>query len=162
MSKLVDSTMQAVRKIATELRPGMLDDLGLAATMEWQAQEFIERTGIECELYLEEAETPLDRDTATAVFRIFQETITNVARHAQATKVVVELDVGPDELVLVVRDNGKGISSTQLAGSRSLGLLGMRERARVLGGDITFKGGLGEGTTVAVRIPVQEREEGRV
>ena len=153
MSDLIDSTIQTVRRVATELRPGLLDELGLAATIEWQAQEFAERTGIDCDLYLSDEEIVLDRDLATAIFRIFQETLTNVARHAQATQVRVELEDRPDELVLIVRDNGKGITESQVSHPRSLGLMGMRERARSWGGEVAFQGVAGQGTTVTVRVP---------
>jgi len=153
MSDLIDSTIQIVRRVATELRPGLLDDLGLAAAMEWQAEEFTERTGIDCDLYLGDEEIVLDRDLATAIFRIFQETLTNVARHAEATEVHVELEDTPGELVLIVRDNGKGITESQASHPRSLGLIGMRERARSWGGEVAFQGVPGRGTTVTVRIP---------
>jgi PAS domain S-box-containing protein len=153
MSDLIDSTIQTVRRVATELRPGLLDDLGLAATIEWQAQEFAERTGIACDLYLSDEEIVLERDLATAIFRIFQETLTNVARHASATEVHVELEGRPDELVLIVRDNGKGITESQVSHPRSLGLMGMRERAHSWGGEVAFQGIAGQGTTVTVRIP---------
>jgi signal transduction histidine kinase len=153
MSDLIDSTIQTVRRVATELRPGLLDDLGLMAAIEWQAEEFAKRTGIDCELYLGDEEIVLDRDLATAAFRIFQETLTNVARHAEATEVRIALQDKPDELVLVVCDNGKGIAESQISGSKSLGLIGMRERARVWGGDVAFQGVPGEGTTVTVWIP---------
>ena len=156
MSDLIDSTIQTMRRVATELRPGLLDDLGLAATMEWQAQEFAERTGIDCDLYLSDEEIVLDRDLATAIFRIFQETLTNVARHAEATEVHVELEDRPDELVLTVRDNGKGITESQLSDPRSLGLMGIRERAHSWGGEVAFQGIPGQGTTVTVRIPNAE------
>ncbi len=153
MSDLIDSTIQTVRRVATQLRPGLLDDLGLAAAIEWQAQELAERTGINCELYLGDEDIVLDRDLATAIFRIFQETLTNVARHAEATEVQVELEDGTDELVLIVRDNGKGITPGQISDPHSLGLIGMRERARSWDGDVTFQSIPGQGTTVTVRMP---------
>jgi len=161
MSDLIDSAIQTVRRVATELRPGLLDDLGLAAAMEWQAEEFAERTGIGCDLYLGDEEIVLDRDLATAIFRIFQETLTNVARHAQATEVRVELEDKPGELVLIIRDNGKGITESQVSHPRSLGLMGMRERARSWGGEVAFQGVPGQGTTVTVRIPRPNAKEGR-
>jgi signal transduction histidine kinase len=159
MSDLVDSTIHTVRRVATELRPGLLDDLGLMAAIEWQAEEFAKRTGIDCELYLSNEEIVLDRDLATTAFRIFQETLTNVARHAEATRVRVELEDKPEELVLVVCDNGKGIAESQISGSKSLGLIGMRERARVWGGDVALQGVPGQGTTVTVRIPRPDAAE---
>jgi PAS domain S-box-containing protein len=158
MLELIDGTIQMVRRIATELRPGLLDDLGLAAAIEWQAQDFAERTGIQCGLRLSDANIAYDRDLATAVFRILQETLTNVIRHAEATQICVELDDRPDELVLIVQDNGKGITQSQISDHTSLGLIGMRERARFWGGDVKFQGEPGQGTTVTVRIPRQSAE----
>jgi signal transduction histidine kinase/DNA-binding response OmpR family regulator len=159
MSGLIDETIHTVRRVATELRPGLLDDLGLAAAIEWQAQEFAARTDIDCELQLDDASAAIDRDLTTAVFRIFQETLTNIARHAEATQVRVTLADGPGELVLTVQDNGKGITEDQASDSKSLGLIGMRERARAWGGDITFEGVPDQGTTVTVRIPRTTGEE---
>jgi PAS domain S-box-containing protein len=161
MSDLVDATIQTVRRVATELRPGVLDDLGLAAALEWQAGEFSARTGIGCELDLCDPEMALDHDLSTALFRIVQETLTNVARHAEATQVKVKLSRGPDGLVLVIRDDGRGITVEETLDPKSLGLLGMQERARAWGGDVAFHGVRGEGTTVTVKIPwVEGRENG--
>ncbi len=159
MSSLTDDAIQTVRRVATELRPGLLDDLGLEAALEWQAQEFTERTGIPCTLRLsvDEEQIPLERDLATTIFRIFQETLTNVTRHAEATDVQVELgEQGErgDELVLMVRDNGRGIRASQLHDNQSLGLIGMRERARAWEGEVTFESAPDHGTTVTVRIPL--------
>ena len=153
MSALLHDTIGAVRRVTAGLRPGLLDDLGLVAAIEWQAQEFAGRTGLACELRLGEQDLALDRDLATALFRIFQEALTNVARHAAATRVEVALEDRPDVLTLVVRDNGKGIAPGQEFAPHSLGLLGMRERARAWGGDVMIAGVAGQGTTVTVRIP---------
>jgi PAS domain S-box-containing protein len=154
MSKLIDATIQSVRKISTELRPGVLDDLGLVAAIEWQAQEFQARTGIACELTLPPDDASLDRERSTAIFRIFQEILTNVTRHAKATRVRVSMTEEAGQIILQVRDNGQGITEGQIADPRSLGLLGMRERALILGGEVTFSGTQGQGTTVTVRIPL--------
>lgn len=154
MIDLIDETVQMVRRIATELRPGLLDDLGLVAAIEWQAQEFTKRSGVPCTLNVEAPEVPLDRELTTALFRIFQETLTNVARHAQATRVTVTLAQRESSLVLIVEDDGKGISSEEIEGRESLGLVGMRERALGLGGSLTLEGTPNEGTTVTVRIPL--------
>jgi signal transduction histidine kinase len=159
--KLTDDTIQKVRRIAAELRPGILDDLGLAAAIEWQAQEFQARAGIRCLVDLPEDEISSDRDRSTAIFRIFQETLTNVARHAQATRVDVRLEKGATELILEVRDDGKGIEAGKIQDSKSLGLLGMRERALILGGTLEVRGRKGEGTTLRVRIPVERRKAAR-
>ena len=153
MAELIDRTVEATRRVIAELRPGLLDSLGLAAAIEWQAEEFAQRTGIEVELHGTDQDIALHPDLATALFRIFQEALTNVARHAQATRVVVRLEASLDEVVLMVRDNGKGITESQVADPESLGLMGMRERAAAWGGTITFEGVPGQGTTVTVRVP---------
>jgi len=152
---LVDETIQTVRRIATELRPGILDDLGLAAAVEWAGEEFEARTGIKCRLDLSEGSISIDPERATAVFRIFQETLTNVARHAEASELEVRLAKLDRHLILEVHDNGRGIPEDKLSRGESLGILGMRERALLLGGEITISGIPGKGTTVSVRIPDQ-------
>ena len=154
MSAHIDATIQTVRRIATELRPGILDDLGLVAAIEWQAQEFQKRTGIECVVGSDLKDTILDQDLNTAFFRIFQETLTNIIRHAQATRVEVHLQQDESTLVLEVKDNGRGISEAELNDTRSIGVLGMRERAALLQGELQITGVPGQGTTVAVRIPL--------
>jgi signal transduction histidine kinase len=154
---LVDETIESVRRISSELRPGMLDDLGLAATVEWAAEEFAARTGTKCLLDLATEQIAVDSETATAVFRIFQETLTNIARHANAREVYVRLAEEGGDLILVVHDNGKGINKDELASANSLGILGMRERALLLGGTLTISGGPGQGTTVRLRIPEVRR-----
>lgn len=154
MSTLIDTTIQGVREIATELRPGVLDDLGLAAAIEWQAREFQTRTGIRCEVTLPAEDIPLDPARSTAVFRIFQETLTNVARHANATGVNASLKEEAGNLILEARDDGRGISTSEISTPKSLGLLGMRERALLFGGEVEIRGAPGVGTTVTVRIPL--------
>jgi signal transduction histidine kinase len=134
------------------LRPGILDDLGLAAALEWQAEEFQQRAGIACAVTAP-APGDLGREVTTVLFRIFQETLTNVARHAQATKVEAVLSRAGNDVVLEVRDNGRGITPAEAAGTKSLGLLGIRERAAAVGGRVEFTGAPGKGTTVTVRIP---------
>jgi two-component system sensor histidine kinase UhpB len=155
MADLLDATLGTVRRVAAELRPGLLDDLGLVEALQWLAQGFAERTGIECSLHLEEEEVTLGRDLDTAIFRIVQESLINVARHSGATKVRLEMEARPDCWTLTIQDNGRGITDSQLADPNSLGLMGMRERARAWGGDITFQGVPGQGTTVSVVIPKQ-------
>ncbi len=159
MSKLVGKTMDSVRTIAAELRPGVLDELGLKAAIEWQCADFHKRTGINCELLTELEEVALDRQSATAVFRILQESLTNVQRHAKATAVMLELDVQSDNLVLEIRDNGRGITEAEMTDPRALGILGMRERAGVVGGTIDINGAEGEGTRVTVRMPLMKDQE---
>ena len=151
--QLLDEAIHSVRRIATDLRPGVLDDLGLAAAIEWAVEEFQNRTGIESSVSLPEGDLTLDAQSATALFRILQEALTNVARHASATRVTVRLAQEHGDLSLEVRDNGGGFREEQLAGGRSLGVLGMRERAILLGGEFSIGGTPESGTTVRVRIP---------
>lgn len=153
MSAHIDSTIQTVRRISTELRPGILDDLGLVAALEWQAAEFQKRNAIKCEVISEIPEPILEEELNTAFFRIFQESLTNVVRHANATRVDVRLWEQDGNLSVEIRDNGRGISETDLSNTRSIGVLGMRERAALLGGEVTLTGVPGQGTTVRVRIP---------
>jgi PAS domain S-box-containing protein len=151
--KLVDQTIRTVRRIASQLRPGILDNLGLPAAIEWATEEFQDRTGIKCHLEMQEAGIVLDRERTTAVFRIFQETLTNVARHSGATELQVRLLRQNANTILEVRDNGVGMQLQHLTGTESLGILGMRERALFLGGQFEIAGRPGEGTTVSVSIP---------
>lgn len=149
----IDTTIQTVRRIATELRPGILDDLGLEAAVEWQANEFQKRTGIQCVVQADNLETLRDGDVNTAMFRIYQELLTNILRHAGATRVDVRLSEAGGRLTLVVQDNGRGITDEEIANTRSIGLLGMRERAELLGGEIRIEGAPGMGTGVTVSFP---------
>ncbi|HEX7586869.1 MAG TPA: response regulator, partial [Anaerolineae bacterium] len=153
-TKLVDEAIQALHEIVHELRPGVLDHLGLRASLEWQMQEFQERTKIECQFTSDLDELEPDPARATAVFRILQEVLTNVARHAQATRVEASLRQPSNELILQVHDNGKGISETQVSDAGRFGLLGIRERVHVFGGSVVIRGSPGEGTDITVRIPV--------
>jgi PAS domain S-box-containing protein len=150
----VDGTMDSVRRIATDLRPSILDHLGLVAAIEWQAQEFERRTGVTTSVRASAPDVALDEVRATAVFRMLQETLTNVARHAGATRVDIELTVGALDLALDVRDDGRGITPAEIAAGRSLGLVGLRERAIACGGLLSIRGTPGRGTHVAVRVPL--------
>jgi len=159
IAKLADETIQAVRRISAELRPGILDDLGLAPAVEWVAEEFQTRTGTKVQITLPAVDLAIDREHATALFRILQEILTNVARHANATQVNVRLVKEESVLILEVHDNGKGVSTEDLSSRRSLGILGMRERALLLGGELAISGSPAFGTTVTVRIPAAYREQ---
>ena len=150
--KLVDDAIESVHQIVRELRPAVLDHLGLRAALEWQMQDFEERSKIECRFSSDLDELDLDPERATAVFRIMQEALTNVARHAQASRVDASLRKEDNHLILDVRDNGVGISGAPDV--TRFGILGMRERAHVFGGDVLINGSPGEGTIVTVRIPV--------
>lgn len=154
MSELIDATIEAVRQIATQLRPGILDDMGLVAAVEWQLREFQARSGIHCQLTGSLETSALDADRSTAAFRIFQEALTNVARHAQATRLEVSLEETATHLTLQVRDNGRGMSPREISHPNSIGLLGMRERARQWEGALEIHGAPGSGTTVSLRLPL--------
>src|SRR3954463_11793465 len=154
MCGLIDSTVQTVRKIATGLRPEMLDDMGLVAAVQWQGKGIPKSTGIRCRTKLPPETAKPDHDVATTVFRIFQEILTNVARHSRATRVDIDLTVSDAELKLEVVDNGIGIPDRDVGGRKSLGLLGMQERALLFGGEVQVSGKGGEGTRVSVTIPI--------
>ena len=153
MKEQVDSTITSVQRIVAELRPGVLDDLGLVAAIEWQCRDFQRRTGIVCHCTVSHEDLRVDPEQATAVFRICQEALTNVTRHAQATEVQVCLEDQGAGLVLRVRDNGRGIPQDRLTDARSFGLLGMRERAGLLGGDVQIETQEGNGTTIVLQLP---------
>ena len=152
-AEIADSAISSVQKIATELRPSSLDNLGLAAALEHEAQRFQQRTGIACQVKLPAESLDLPAEVATAVFRIFQEALTNVARHAQATEVRAVVQAEADHVVLQVEDNGRGIRPEALTDKKSLGLLGMRERAAVLGGEVAIAPLQPNGTRVTLRLP---------
>lgn len=156
MTTLIESTINTVRRIASELRPGLLDDLGLVAAIEWQVQQFQARTGIHCHWITKasEIEVELSQEKATAVFRILQEILTNVLRHARASNLYIELSDTKEYFEMEVRDDGLGITESQRMNSRSLGLLGMKERALLVGGEVSISGEEGVGTTVVVRVPL--------
>ena len=158
MSMIIDTTVQAVRRISSELRPGLLDDLGLTAAIEWQAHEFCSRAGLQCSIRSEPEDIILDQSRSIALFRIFQEALTNIARHAHATRVEVILKENTDTVEMEVRDNGEGITAEQLAASRSFGILGIRERVHSLGGELRISGAPDRGTTVHVSLPIAARE----
>jgi len=153
MGQLIDDTVRSVRRLSTELRPRILDDFGLVAALEWQGQEFETKTGIQCRFRSSLRETDLDPDRSVAIFRIFQEALTNVARHSGATKVKSTLSKAKKGLRLILRDNGRGISQEEISRTKSLGLVGMRERAILFGGELTIQGKPGKGTTVTLKIP---------
>lgn len=155
--QLADSIIQSIRRISTELRPAVLD-LGLAAAVEWQVQDFQARSGVRCKVRLLIREV-VPSTASTGMFRIFQETLTNVARHAKATRVEVVLQKERGRLVLLIHDNGQGFDQADASFSTSLGLLGMRERAAILGGEVNISSAPGKGTTVTAWIPLPSVEE---
>lgn len=154
MAVLIDAMIDKVRTLAAELRPAVLDNLGLAAAVEWAVQGFARRTGIRCELDLPTEPLEIDADRSIDVFRILQEALANVARHAEASSVDVHLRATMGELVLEVHDNGRGISASEIESVQSFGLLGMRERALLWGGEIGIRAIPQGGTCAVVRIPL--------
>ncbi|MDD4860914.1 MAG: sensor histidine kinase [Smithellaceae bacterium] len=159
MSFLVELTMQTVKRIYMGLRPGMLDHLGLTAAIAWQAEEFSRRTGIVCDVSFNPEDMTIDPDLTSTIFRIFQETLTNVQRHAKATKVTVNLKATDDQLEFVVKDNGKGIAEEQLKKPDSFGLMGIKERVYHWGGSEAIVGKIGKGTTITISIPLPKTGE---
>jgi len=154
MTGLIETTISTVRRIASELRPGVLDDLGLVAAIEWQIEQFQSRSGLTCHWTNNTSEIDLTRERATAVFRILQEILTNVLRHARAANLYVKLRRSKHYFELEVKDDGQGITESQLMNTQSLGLLGMKERALLVGGEVRITGKEGGGTTVVVRVPL--------
>lgn len=162
MIGLIESTINTVRRISSELRPGVLDDLGLVAAIEWQAQQFQKRTGLKVHWQTDLDNADISREGATAVFRIFQEVLTNVLRHSRASNIYVKLLEVDDSLELEVVDDGRGITEDEQKNTRSLGLLGMKERALLVGGQVSIRGARGKGTTVVVSIPLSKEPESKV
>jgi PAS domain S-box-containing protein len=152
---LLEEAIGSVKTISTELRPGVLDKFGLAAAVEWQCQEFQRRTGIKSKCSFPSQPLQLSPERSTAVFRILQEALTNIAQHSHANNVSIELRVDDQELTLTVRDDGDGISQEELQDPRSLGLLGMRERSESLGGSLTIEGTPEGGTLLVARVPLK-------
>jgi signal transduction histidine kinase len=158
LSAGIDRIINSVRRISSGLRPEVLDEIGLAAALDWQAREFQRRTGIRCNVNISTRFTDPDKERSTALFRVFQELLTNVARHANATRVNVSLSDGA-VLALTVEDNGRGIREDEIEGRRSLGVLGLRERVLAFGGSIDIKGEEGKGTRVSVSIPIAVQQQ---
>lgn len=153
LSRTIDETVDLVRRIASDLRPSILDDLGVSAALEQQLRRLRESTGMTTTLTVDE-EPQLDRLTGVTLYRIAQEALANVIRHAQATEVEVVLSVHEATAVLEIRDNGRGMSADEMSNARSLGLLGMRERAELLGGTIAIGPARGGGTVLTARLPL--------
>lgn len=154
----IDETIESVRAIASDLRPAVLD-LGLSAAVEWQMQEFRRRTGITYKLKISDEDIPLDNDRATAVFRIIQESLTNVFRHAKASEITLKLEKKDDVLKIRISDNGIGIAQEGIEKARAFGIAGMRERVRLLDGTLTIRSRPGHGVQIMVSIPLKDRRQ---
>jgi signal transduction histidine kinase len=155
MSRLVDETVQSIRRIASGLRPELLDEAGLAAAIEWQAKDFQMRSGIRCRFKLPAESPRLGAEKSTVLFRVVQEVLTNVARHSRATRVDIAMNVDEQAVTLDIRDNGIGLGEHDAANPKSLGILGMRERVALMSGQIEFSGVAGKGTRVVCGVPLQ-------
>jgi PAS domain S-box-containing protein len=160
MSVLLDKTVMATRRISADLRPLMLDDLGLVDATNWLVEDFAKRSGVECRITLPEALDEVSKSVATAVYRAVQESLTNIARHAQARRAWVALFADNGELQVEIEDDGRGISAEDLAKARSLGLKGMRERIAYLGGSLDIGQAPRGGTRIRVRVPAKSAREG--
>jgi PAS domain S-box-containing protein len=156
---LLDETVRSVRRIASELRPGLLDDLGLVAAMEWQSEEFEKRFGIKVDFISSFNDAKIPSRIATGFFRIYQESLTNVARHSQAHQIIAALDQKKDEIVLQISDDGKGFDGKDIENKKTLGLLGMKERTMMMGGRYEINSKPGEGTTVIVAVPLEKSND---
>jgi signal transduction histidine kinase len=160
MMKRIDETIQTVKKICSELRPTILDHFGLQAAIEWQAEDFQKRTGIKCEVSFHPEDIVPDKNISIVIFRIFQEALTNIMRHAGATEVKASLKAEDSMVTLEVKDNGKGITEKEIARPSSFGLLGIRERVNFLGGGVTISGIRNRGTTIEVNLPFRRKGKG--
>ncbi|MDX6578246.1 MAG: hypothetical protein QOE96_4199 [Blastocatellia bacterium] len=157
MMQLVDQTVDTVRRISSELRPSILDDIGLVAAIRWQGEQFEAKSGIACRYDIRLEDVDLNRQQSTDMFRVFQEAMTNILRHAQATRVDISLKKEDNEIVLTIRDDGRGITADEKSGRQSLGLLGMRERVSLIGGAIDITGAAGKGTVITVRLTIPRK-----
>jgi PAS domain S-box-containing protein len=156
MNQLIDEALQIAKRISSELRPGVLDHLGLAAAIEWQAKELEKRTETRFEFKSSPRNIAVDRGRSTAIFRICQEALTNIVRHANASRVKIDLRGKPGWITLSIADNGKGIEESQLSDPKSFGLIGIRERARFWGGDVNIIGSPGKGTVLNLVVPLMK------
>jgi two-component system, NarL family, sensor histidine kinase UhpB len=153
MQKVLDSTVVATRRIAADLRPLMLDDLGLKAALEWLTQDFTRRLSIPCTLDVDEDVIDFDTGIQSALYRAVQESLTNISRHAQATHVDIALRTSEAAVNLQILDNGVGMDDEDLSKRGSFGLIGMRERIYVLGGKVAITSQLGDGTKISIELP---------
>ncbi len=153
INQMIDDTVKAVRRIAYELRPGILDDLGLNAALEWHSVEFEKRTGIACSFHSGIDDTVLNKDIVTSIFRIYQESLTNVIRHSKATSVKSTLEADPESFILNIQDNGKGFDQKDAGNKHTLGLLGMRERSSMMSGTLKIESIPNMGTSIVLKVP---------
>lgn len=153
MMELIDQVIQTTRRISTELRPVVLDHFGIEAAIEWQAKKFEEQTGIKCDIILPKDKVTLDSEVSITIFRIWQEVLTNVYRHAKATSVKLILQDKKNKLILRIQDNGKGIKEKEISNPNTFGLLGIQERINFFDGEIKIKGIKDKGTSIIICLP---------
>ena len=156
MTGLIDSTINEVRRISSDLRPNLLDHLGLLPALDWLAGDFTKRTETDCKIISKVETFSISPSTETAVFRIIQEAFTNISRHSRATVVKISIDQTDDEYIISLKDNGKGITEDEIKNLNSLGIKGMHERAIQFGGNLSIKGISGKGTQITLNIPKEK------
>jgi len=159
MQEYIDNTCQNTNRLSVEMRPSILNHLGLIAVIRWEVKEYQNRTGTICDIVLDQKKIPLDWDCSTAVFRIFQKLLSNMERHSEATRMMVSFTEKDGTLELMVMDNGKGITKEQINNPNSWGITEINERVEFLGGEIEIKGIPDKGTTITVRIPLQAKNQ---
>jgi signal transduction histidine kinase len=155
MLSLIDQTVKTVRRISSQLRPGILDDLGLVAALDWQSHEFEKHTGIHSKFLAEISDDRFEKSLASGIFRVFQETLTNVARHSGAKEVQSSLKINDGNIVLTIADNGKGFNESMIKEKNTLGIVGMKERALMMGGSLKIESGKNEGTQIVLNVPLK-------
>jgi signal transduction histidine kinase len=155
MSDITDQTINSIRRIARELRPDVLDKLGLKEAIEWQAEEFTKRTGIDCIVSLSDDNFNFPRDLENTIFRIIQESLTNVARHSMAARAKIGLNIRSKNIYLTIEDNGIGITPENIENAKSLGLVGIKERAYSVKGRLQITGEKNKGTKLSITIPLE-------
>jgi signal transduction histidine kinase len=152
--EMVDNTVKTIRRIASELRPSILEDLGLIEALEWQSREFEKRNQIKCVFTSSDSTLTIPREIAIGLYRIFQEALTNIARHSGATRVHANLLIEPEQLVMTITDDGKGFDPETIKSKKSLGLVGMKERALMMKGKLYTETAPGKGTTIRIIVPL--------
>jgi signal transduction histidine kinase len=156
---VIDDSILSVQRISMALRPPALDDFGLQEALKLAAEDFEKRTKVACEILSKPQNILLEKEISTEAFRIFQEALTNIARHAGAQKVTVSLRNEGNRFIMEVKDDGRGITEKQISDLKSIGLTGMRERAFAMGGSLTITGTRGKGTTITLSVPLGEGKE---
>jgi len=156
MTQMIDDTIKSVQYIATELRPPILDAFGVCEAISWQAKEYQKRHGLQFDINFSQNQVEIDKRLQTSLFRIFQESVTNILRHANASRVQVSMNYENGNLIVVIEDNGIGIKKEDLESSESLGLIGIKERVYPWDGQVSFEGSPGKGTIVTITIPLKQ------